>query len=73
MNALAVLCGKGEYADLARKIQIIDGEYCFAFGKHQGKRLLDEPNYAQGVLSNDFPEETKSIIRQILGLSAMAP
>jgi DNA polymerase-3 subunit epsilon len=66
VESLAAYCCDSEYADLARKIEIINGEFCFAFGKHKGKRIVDEQGYAQWMLSNDFPVETKEIIRQVL-------
>lgn len=65
VESLAAYCCDSEYADLARKIEIISGEFCFAFGKHKGKRILDEQGYAQVMLKNDFSEETKEIIRQV--------
>lgn len=66
IESLAAFCSEGEFADLARKIQIIDGELCFGFGKNKGKKILEEEGYAQWMLNNDFPEETKEIIRRVM-------
>lgn len=58
------------------KIQTVDlsghlilnknGETCFNFGKHKGKRVIDEKNYCDWILNNDFPMETKRIIKGII-------
>ena len=66
VESLADFCCDGEYADLARKVEIIDGEFCFGFGKHKGKRILDEQGYAKWMLNNDFSDDTKEVIRQAL-------
>lgn len=42
------------------------GEICFAFGKHKGKRLIDEKAYCKWMLTADFSNQTKSIIKKHL-------
>lgn len=66
VDGLADFCCDGDFVDLARKIEVINGDFCYGFGKHKGKRVLDEQGYAQWMLNNDFPDETKEIIRQVL-------
>lgn len=66
VESLAAFCNDGEYADLARKIKVVDGEFCFSFGKYSGERILDNQKYAQWMLNNEFAEETKGIIRRVL-------
>lgn len=57
---------KGGKIDWAGKLKEEDGEVCFAFGKNDGLPVKSEPGYARWMLNNDFPEETKNIIRKIL-------
>lgn len=38
----------------------------YAFGKHKGTTLAQEPSYARWMLTSDFPEETKARIRALL-------
>ena len=41
-------------------------EVRYAFGKHKGVALAQEPSYARWMLTSDFPEETKARIRALL-------
>jgi len=43
-------------------------EIVFSFGKYKGERVTDNANYAGWVLSFDFLEDTKAIIRQLLNI-----
>lgn len=56
------------YVDPDRKLEWRDGEACFAFGKHAGRKLRDvvatDPDYLSWVLASDFPETLKSILRE---------
>jgi DNA polymerase III subunit epsilon len=46
-------------ADLAGKLCYNDkSELCYAFGKHRGKPVLDEPSYAEWMLRANFPGST---------------
>lgn len=46
-----------------------EGEMCFGFGKHKGKKvtevLVQEPGYFGWVLNADFPRFTKKILTEI--------
>lgn len=60
-------CKWEENVDLAGKIIRNDkGEPVYAFGKHEGKCVKDEPSYARWMLDADFPEQTKMVLRGLL-------
>lgn len=46
-----------------------EGEECFGFGKHKGKKvvqvLADEPGYFGWILNADFPRFTKKVLTEI--------
>ena len=46
-----------------------EGEECFSFGKHKGKRVVDvmeqEPGYFGWLLNADFPLYTKKVLTAI--------
>lgn len=58
-NAILDLGGKFKYDE--------NGVVVFAFGKHINKPAASERGYLEWMLSKDFPEDTKQIIKQILG------
>jgi DNA polymerase-3 subunit epsilon len=47
-----------------------DNDVVFAFGKHQGRSLRDvaqeAPDYLQWIVSSDFPEDAKQLVRRAL-------
>lgn len=43
-----------------------DGEPVFTHAKVRGVRVMDDPGYASWLLRNDFPEDTKRILRGIM-------
>jgi DNA polymerase-3 subunit epsilon len=54
--------------DPAGKLGLNDqGQVVFLFGKHQGLPVIENPDYAQWMLSKDFPMSTKRALRQLLG------
>jgi DNA polymerase-3 subunit epsilon len=60
--------------DYARKLMRNEkGEIVYAFGKNRGKRVLDDPGYAEWMLGGDFPESTKIVLRRILASPDSAP
>lgn len=61
-------CNEGvKTLDLAGKIGVNDkGEAFYTFGKCINVLVKDDPGFAQWMLKNDFPSETKKIINQIL-------
>ena len=46
-----------------------NGEMCFGFGKHKGKKVTEvlekEPGYFGWVLNADFPRYTKKVLTEI--------
>lgn len=52
-----------------RMIKNADGEECFNFGKHKGKRVVDilkiEPQYYNWIMKSDFPADTKNKLTNI--------
>lgn len=66
VEGLSDYCQEGDMADYNRKIIQKDGDYLYNFGKHKGKRVLDELGYAQWMLNGDFPEDTKATLRKIV-------
>jgi DNA polymerase-3 subunit epsilon len=53
--------------DYARKLMRNEnGEIVYAFGKNRGKRVIDDPGYAEWMLGGDFAESTKSVLRRLL-------
>jgi DNA polymerase-3 subunit epsilon len=66
VEGLSSYCQDDDVVDYNRRIIKREGEYLYNFGKHKGKRLLDEPSYAEWMLKQDFPEDTKATIRKIM-------
>lgn len=59
--------GSQRYADISGKLMYNDkNEIVFAFGKHKNKKVIDNPDYCNWILSSDFADDTKSIIRDLL-------
>jgi DNA polymerase-3 subunit epsilon len=59
--------GQRRYADITGKlIYNRNNEIVFGFGKHKGERVIDNADYAGWVLTSDFPEDTKAIIRSLI-------
>ena len=54
--------------DWSGKIKMIDGTACYNFGKNEGTAVAADTGYARWMLGTDFPEETKQILRELLGL-----
>jgi DNA polymerase III subunit epsilon len=53
--------------DYGRKLMRNEkGEIVYAFGKNRGKRVLDDPGYAEWMLTGDFAESTKNVLRRLL-------
>ncbi len=67
---LAEFSSHRKFADFAGFINFNkEGEECFAFGKHKGKRVVDvldkEPGYFGWLLNADFPLYTKKVLTGI--------
>lgn len=58
---------EGRYVDPDKRFFWRDGQAVFAFGEYRGAPLADvagqHPSYLEWILSRDFPEETKRIVR----------
>ena len=54
--------------DFGGRLTMVNDKICWAFGKHQFKPINCDLQYAQWVLSSDFPADTKQIIKKELGL-----
>lgn len=57
---------KSSMADIAGKFVKMDGELLWNFGKHKGKSVLIDDSYIKWFLSADFPNESKSYLRNYL-------
>lgn len=67
---LAEFSARKKFADFAGFLIFNkQGEECFSFGKHKGKRVLDvleqEPGYFGWLLNADFPLYTKKVLTAI--------
>lgn len=51
--------------DYSRKLKLIDGVICYNFGQHINKPVINDKSYAWWVLENDFPLQTKNIIKKL--------
>lgn len=57
------LSGTKDIVDFYGKFSRDDKGYLtFKFGKHKGKRILDEPEYADWMLKESFPSQVKNLI-----------
>jgi len=70
MKFLAEFSTQRRFADFAGFISYNkDGEECFSFGKHKGKKVTDvlnqEPGYFGWLLNADFPLYTKKVLTAI--------
>ncbi|MCX7547600.1 3'-5' exonuclease [Xanthomarina sp. F1114] len=67
---LAEFSSRKKFADFAGfLVYNKEGEECFSFGKHKGKRVVDvletEPGYFGWLLNADFPLYTKKVLTSI--------
>ncbi|MBT8260806.1 MAG: 3'-5' exonuclease [Bacteroidia bacterium] len=67
---LAEFSTQRKFADFAGFISYNkEGEECFAFGKHKGKKVIEvlekEPGYFGWLLNADFPRYTKKVLTAI--------
>lgn len=67
LDGLQELCqGENGRVDFARKLYEKDGEVYWAFGKQKGQPVSQTRDYAEWVLKQDFPEDTKRHLRRLL-------
>lgn len=59
----------GDFVDFGRRMIYLNGEPCFNFGKHKGRRVADvlkqEPQYYDWIMKNDFLLDTKQKLKEI--------
>jgi DNA polymerase III subunit epsilon len=59
------LSGTNDMVDIYNKLKRDkEGYLIFNFGKHNGKRVIDESQYAGWILDNEFPIQVKNLIRE---------
>jgi DNA polymerase III subunit epsilon len=59
------LSGTNNMVDIYNKLKRDkEGYLIFNFGKHNGKRVIDESQYAGWILDNEFPIQVKNLIRE---------
>lgn len=57
-----------KFADISGKLKFnAEGEVVFNFGKLQDARVIDNKDYANWMLSRDFPPDTKRILEDLIG------
>lgn len=67
VEELHAYCNSDAIVDYGRKLARNErGEIIYAFGRHKGKPVLDDPRYAEWMLEEDFPQSTKIVLRRIL-------
>jgi DNA polymerase-3 subunit epsilon len=66
IQEIAEFCKTDNRVDLAGRIVKVNGEYLYNFGKHKNQKVLDNPSYAEWMISQDFPSNTKAVLKQIL-------
>lgn len=60
-------CNNPNKVDVSGKlIRDKDGDICYAFGKHAGKKVKDEKDYAKWMISGNFSENTKEFLVKCL-------
>jgi len=72
VSGLSAYCSEGQKrnADITGKLVYNENnEIVFGFGKHKGQRVIDNADYAGWMLSSDFAEDTKALLRQILNIN----
>jgi DNA polymerase-3 subunit epsilon len=62
--------GTTRFADITGKLKYNENnEVVFNFGVHRNQRVLDNRDYVNWMLTRDFPEDTKAILRRLLGIN----
>ena len=67
VDALVLAARKPNWLDDDGKILDDCGTAVFGFGGHQGEPLCDHLDYCHWMLGKDFPDDTKRVIREVLG------
>ncbi len=68
IDEIHAFCNPGDIVDVARYLaRDGSGSVVYNFGKHKGKPVASEPDYAQWMMESEFPEATKLILRRLIG------
>jgi DNA polymerase-3 subunit epsilon len=71
VDEIHTFCNPHPVVDFARYLSRNEnGDVVFNFGKHKGKPVSQELDYARWMLDGEFPEVTKMILRPIIGSTA---
>ncbi len=69
VESLHQFTGANDMVDYAKRLVRKDGQILFNFGKHKGKTVqsvfMNEPQYLDWILQNDFSRDTKKILSDI--------
>ena len=59
--------GENKRVDYAGKLYKKDEKVYWNFGKHRDELVSKTASYARWVINNDFPEDTKRRLREVIG------
>jgi len=66
IEEISKMCNPKNRADWQGKIiRDVNGDYVYNFGGSKGKRVKDDLGFAYWVLTKDFPESLKTLLRKI--------
>lgn len=67
VNELHDYCNEQKFVDLACKLKYdAEGDVVYAFGKHEGTKVIDEKGFGRWMLDKDFSSQTKAIVRGLI-------
>lgn len=67
LDEVADFCKTDNRVDLAGKVvKNEQGDYLYNFGKHKDQKIVDNPSYAEWMLTQDFSGNTKAVLRKVL-------
>lgn len=52
--------------DISGKLKMVNGEVCWAFGKHFNKPIRNDVDYCRWIMNTDFPIDTKKVVGAFL-------
>jgi DNA polymerase-3 subunit epsilon len=68
LNEILSIYREHEYADIACKMYIKNGELYWNFGKNKDKCVNENKSYASWFLKDNFPNESKEVLKKYLGI-----
>jgi DNA polymerase-3 subunit epsilon len=67
LNEISKIGKNEDWVDFqGRIIRDSDNDFCWNFGKAKGKKIKNEKGFGDWVLTNNFPESFKNLVRKIL-------